>query len=241
MRYLPTAAALAGLLTSAVLVPSGVSSAEPGRPDTGSEGRAGSAPTAGDTTHRRPTPRLAVRYRDVVDRTGSPRAFREFDRVGNQVFNPLLDQGAWHGFTLPAEPDEYGGFTGPMVISEEYSLFFAHELDQLSVRADGRPVDLAAARSHEVFAIPGALVQRYDLDRFAIELELRYADSRTAVIRTRVTNHTRSRQRLELAWRGALSDRWDPPTTLAEKYPDWTRSVTGTDTGVRFTFGRLRS
>ncbi|MDN5794328.1 MAG: alpha-glucosidase [Intrasporangium sp.] len=257
MRPVFTVTAVAGLLASAVLAPAGLGIAQPGLPESGTRAHArASAPTHASTSgsgtpdgvvgtrhrpHQRPTARTAGQYRDVIDRTGSPQAFREFDRVGNQVFNPLLDLGAWHGFTLPARADEYGGFTGPMVISEEYSLFFAHELDRLAISADGRPVDLSTARSREVFAIPGALIQRYDFGRFGLDLELRYADSRSAIIRTSLTNHARSKLRLDLTWQGRLLDRWDATTTVAEKYPDWTRSVAATDTGVRFAFGRLRS
>lgn len=186
-------------------------------------------------------PELADQYRNVIDRTGSPEAFRMFDSVGNQSFNPMLDRGAWHGFTLPADASEYGGFTGPMVISEEYSLFFAHELDKLSITVDGQQMDLASAASDEIYEIPGALVQRFDFENFGLELELRFADSRTAIMRTQLVNHTDAEQPLELAWQGELLDKWTPTTTLAEQYPTWQRSVTGHDTGVTFSFGELRS
>src|SRR5699024_6385012 len=173
----------------------------------------------------RPTPQLAAQYRDVLDRAGSPQAFREFDDRSNQRFNPLLDAGAWHGFTLPVEPDEYGGFTGPMVVSEEYSLFFAHELDRLSITADGEPIDLAEATGLDVYAIPGALVQRFDLGDVSLHLELRFAGSRTALVRTQLINHTDAPLDLDLAWEGELLQDWTPTTPLTEVYPDWTRSV----------------
>ncbi|MPV49619.1 alpha-glucosidase [Pseudactinotalea sp. HY160] len=238
MRSMLAATAAAALLAAAVVLPSEAAVA-----DTGPAAN-GAVPAAADGESNRadrPLPRLASQYRDVLDRTGSPLAFREFDGVGNQRFNPLLDAGAWHGFTLPAEPSEYGGFTGPMVIAEEYSVFFAHELDRLTISADGDPVDLSSATSQEIFAIPGALVQSYDFEGFGLELELRFADDRTALVRTRLVNHTASTQALELTWTGELLDQWTPTATVAETYPDWTRSIEATDDGVRFTFGKLRS
>src|SRR5699024_6400808 len=97
MRSMLAATAAAALLAAAVIVPSDGAVADPGP--------AGAAKAAADGD--RPTPDLADQYRDVLDRTGSPQAFRDFDDRSNQRFNPLLDQGAWHGFTLPAEADEY--------------------------------------------------------------------------------------------------------------------------------------
>ncbi|MDO5737504.1 MAG: alpha-glucosidase [Propionibacteriaceae bacterium] len=202
------------------------------------EGEGSGSDRLGDPS---PAPLLANGYQNVIDRTGSPEAFRMFDNSGNQVFNPLLDQGAWHGFTLPANASEYGGFTGPMVISEEYSLFFAHELDKLSITSGGQSVDFSNAKSEQIYEIPGALVQRFEFEQFGLELDLRFADSRTAIIRTRLVNHTGSENPLELTWEGALLDKWTPSKDLSEQYPTWSRSITGHDTGVSFGFGELRS
>ena len=47
-----------------------------------------------------------------LDRHGSPTALQDFDAAGNQRFNPLFDAGAWHGFLLPGDTADDGGFTG---------------------------------------------------------------------------------------------------------------------------------
>ncbi|MGL4507779.1 MAG: alpha-glucosidase, partial [Aeromonas sobria] len=146
-------------------------------------------------------PEQATQYRDVIDRRGTPIQFRDFDSYSNLKYNPLLDLGAWHGFLLPAKDSEWGGFTGPMVIAEEYSLFFARELDKLTLSdASGRPFPLTSARKQEVYAIPGALVQRFEFEPFTLELELRYGDARTALIRTRLINQTDAQLTLNLNW-----------------------------------------
>ena len=62
---------------------------------------------------------------NIIDRTGSPKQHKEYDKYQNQRFNPLFDLGAWHGFLLPEKKSTYAAFTGPMVIAEEYSLFIA--------------------------------------------------------------------------------------------------------------------
>lgn len=194
----------------------------------------GSAPVA--------KPEQAVQYKDVIDRRGTPTQFRDFDSYSNLKYNPLLDLGAWHGFLLPASDNEWGGFTGPMVISEEYSLFFASELDKLTLSDEsGRPYPLTAASKQEIYAIPGALVQRFEFEPFTLELELRYGDSRTALIRTRLQNHTDAPLTLNLNWQGELLNQWDAKDTVASKYPTWTRTISESDKGVEFQFGKLRS
>ena len=52
---------------------------------------------------------------NVIDRTGTPKQHKEYDKYQNQRFNPLFDLGAWHGFLLPEKkhlrrlywPDDY--------------------------------------------------------------------------------------------------------------------------------------
>lgn len=93
-----------------------------------------------------PSATLANQYQNVIDRSGTPLQFRDFDSYANLKYNPLLDLGAWHGFLLPASDSEWGGFTGPMVIAEEYSLFFARELDKLTLSDEsGRAFPLTSA------------------------------------------------------------------------------------------------
>ncbi|MGL6627191.1 alpha-glucosidase [Aeromonas jandaei] len=187
-------------------------------------------------------PEQAIQYKDVIDRRGTPTQFRDFDSYSNLKYNPLLDLGAWHGFLLPASDKEWGGFTGPMVISEEYSLFFASELDKLTLSdASGRSFPLTSASKQEVYAIPGALVQRFEFEPFTLELELRYGDARTALIRTRLQNHTDAPLTLNLNWQGELLNQWDAKKTIAEQYPDWTRTISQNKQGVEFQFGKLRS
>ncbi|MGL6166491.1 MAG: alpha-glucosidase, partial [Aeromonas veronii] len=187
-------------------------------------------------------PEQAIQYKDVIDRRGTPTQFRDFDSYSNLKYNPLLDLGAWHGFLLPASDKEWGGFTGPMVISEEYSLFFASELDKLTLSdASGRPFPLTSARKQEVYAIPGALVQRFEFEPFTLELELRYGDARTALIRTRLINQTDAPLTLNLNWQGELLNQWDAKDTIASKYPGWTRTISESDKGIEFQFGKLRS
>ena len=64
--------------------------------------------------------------RMTINRLGSPQAMQDFDRYGNQRYNPLFDQGSWHGFLLPDTVEKRGGFNGPLVVAEEYAVFLAN-------------------------------------------------------------------------------------------------------------------
>jgi putative isomerase len=43
---------------------------------------------------------------NVIDRTGTPKQHKEYDKYQNQRFNPLFDLGAWHGFLLPEKQNK---------------------------------------------------------------------------------------------------------------------------------------
>ncbi len=200
----------------------------------------GNAP-ASDADSARPTPELAEQFRDVIDRKGSPAAFQDFGLYSNQKWNPLLDDGAWHGFNLPAKEAEYGGFTGPMIIAEEYSVYFAHQLDRMTLKKDGVALDLSSATEKEIYSIPGSLVQKYDLGDIELALTLRFGDNRTALIRTELVNNTSNPANVEITWTGDLLDQWSATRTLAQQYPSWTRAVSTDGSNVRYSFGVLRS
>ncbi|BDA17224.1 hypothetical protein KAM353_30960 [Aeromonas caviae] len=123
-----------------------------------------------------------------------------------------------------------------------YSLFFASELDKLTLSDEsGRAFPLTSASKQALYAIPGALVQRFEFDPFTLELELCYGDARTALVRTRLINHTDAPLTLKLNWQGELLNQWDANKTVAEQYPAWTRIISQTERGVAFQFGKLRS
>ena len=110
--------------------------------------------------------------RNVIDRFGTPVQHREFDKYGNQRFNPLLDSGAWHGFLLPDTPAGHGAFTGPLIIAEEYPVFIADALEKLQIRnaANGEVFDLASSEA-KVFSSPGSLHQTLLMKDLSVQLD----------------------------------------------------------------------
>jgi hypothetical protein len=43
----------------------------------------------------------AVESVQIIDRSSQPIAFKDYDKYGNQVSNPLFDLGSWHGYLQP--------------------------------------------------------------------------------------------------------------------------------------------
>ena len=182
-----------------------------------------------------------VPYQNVLDRRGSPEAMRDTGPEGHQRFSPLFDLGSWHGYLLPDGSGGYGGFPGPLVVAEEYSVYLARELDRLVLRdAAGRDRVWAGARVR-IASRPGVLTQEYDFDDLSVALALRMASSRSAAVVTTLRNRSGHAQTWRLVWRGALLETWDRTGhSVAGRYPEWRRTLTAVPGGVDIALGRLR-
>ncbi|WP_228290887.1 alpha-glucosidase [Shewanella cyperi] len=172
----------------------------------------------------------------VLDRSGEPNLMQQFDSYGNQAFNPLADAGAWHGYLLPQSPK--AGFSGPLIVAQEFSLYLAPMLEQLQPSIDGRPLDFASADS-QMQACAGELRQLFSWPELTLKLALRFVDGRSALIRTELINTGDKPLPLTLEWRGELLSRLTQnkgPLWPADKVPSW-QPTTG---GLRLSFPELQ-
>jgi len=179
---------------------------------------------------------------NVIDRTGTPTQFKNYDKYQNQRFNPLFDLGAWHGFLLPEQQNTYAAFTGPLIIAQEYSLFIAEKLEELSIvdLASKQPLDFSQAKISRN-SQPGLLKQTFVFKQLTLKLCLRYISNRTAIITTEITNHSVKPLALSLTWQGKLLSQWDDKKTVNQALPHWQRSISSTESGITFHFGQVRS
>jgi len=183
--------------------------------------------------------------KNLIDRTGTPKKHKDYDSYKNQKYNPLFDLGAWHGFLLPNEKSALGAFTGPLIITQEYGLFIAEKLEQLNVElnsevGESTKLDFSKAK-HQQYSAPGTLYQRYDFEQLSVELTLRYASNRTAILVTKMTNNSTSRQKLALSWQGTLLSSWDDKKTVQQALPDWSRKLSSNKNGININFSKVRS
>lgn len=185
-------------------------------------------------------PLHAEQFKNVIDRTGSPEYMRDYDFDDHQRFNPLFDNGAWHGHLLPDSTEGMGGFPGTALLTEEYINFMANNFDRLSVFKEGNKVDF----SMEAYSLPGALVQKLTSADVSVEMTLRFATNRTSLLETKIN----SNGPLELVWDGELLEKYhakqgEPQSdkTIDEQYPDYDRVLKATNNGLTVNFGKVRS
>lgn len=183
----------------------------------------------------------------VLNRIGTPLFFQHFDAYKNQQFNPFFDLGAWHGYLLPQRTQDYGAFTGPMLIMEEYGLYSATALDKLTIIDNDTAEPFVVIRDKsQVFSEPGALHQSLILTndngcRIKLDKSLYFATNRSALIKTNITNLCSKSLNLSVQWRGKLLDKWNDKQLLRDVFPQWKRTVSNVNHSVVFSFGKLRS
>lgn len=155
---------------------------------------------------------------------------------GTNNYNNFSDMGAWHGYYLHdmEATDLYGGFAGPVVIGEEYPVNLSDAISKIVVSdRDGKVYDLKASKADAVY-YPGRLVQSYELDEFALKLELIFGTNRSAVIKTSIENKTQEDLELQIKWQGKIFELYQG------KY-DLGASLEATEDGVDVHFSDIRS
>lgn len=192
------------------------------------------------TPHQGAATLKANEFRNVIDRSGAPQAMLDYDFDEHQRFNPLFDDGAWHGHLLPASNAGMGGFPGPALLTEEYINFMANNFDRLSVYKDGQKVALTM----KAYSIPGALIQTLTAPGITVKMTLRFVTSRTSLLATEITTDTP----LELVWDGELLEKYhdqqqkpQSDQTIEQAFPDYNRTLHATADGLTVTFGKVRA
>ncbi|MGB0834589.1 MAG: alpha-glucosidase [Psychrobium sp.] len=171
--------------------------------------------------------------RSTIDRSGSATAFKDFDKYGNQKLNPLFDNGSWHGFTQPNDAAQYGGFTGPMIIAQEYPINLATQLDKLTISdANSEKIYAFENAKADIQTLPGQLVQDYDFGDFTLHLTLQFVSQRIALIQSSFTNKLNKPLRLDLNWQGKLNQLWQPKKALTDTLKNWQPQISDDLQGI---------
>jgi len=129
-----------------------------------------------------------------------------------------------------------------MVIAEEYSLFIAEKLEQLTITdlSNKQTLDFSKAKITRTSA-PGELQQKFVFKKLTLELSLHFISNRTAIIETKISNHSNDDLALALTWQGELLTQWDEKRTVKEALPQWQRKLTTDTNEVIFHFGEARN
>ena len=150
----------------------------------------------------------ALDFKDLLPYSGSVSHIEPRDKWRNlEIPAVYIDKGAWHGFHLPSEAQEYGSFPGPLIISQEYSIYFSKNLQQLSLLdTKGSIKALSEATTQRRYSLPSGLYQEYHWPEVTLKLALNFVDKRSAVISTTLINHTDKPQQWRLEWQGKPFD-----------------------------------
>ena len=177
-------------------------------------------------------------YLNVINRRGNPKAMCVFDHYQNQKYNHLMDCGSWHGFLLPE--DNRCGFTGPALIAEEYSVYLAEGLDQLTIKnlTDQKTLEFTCCTAQ---SFPGRLLRTLINDTLTIKMQLHFISSRTALVSTRIINNTDEALNLQLRWTGAMHSQWTEKQTVAQQFPEWKRHWSCNEQEITGHFGEIRA
>ena len=181
-------------------------------------------------------------FDNIIDRTGNPKKVQDYDDYLNQQYNPFIDLGAWHGFLLPEDKTTFGAFTGPMVIAQEYSLFIAEQLEQLSIRdlSTQQVLDFASAKS-QLKSQPGKLSQIYQFNDVTIELTLTFVSNRSALVETAFHNTSNQQKSYQINWQGELLTQLSSTQSVETSFPQLNAKVLMDKNTVVFAFSKVRS
>ncbi|WP_263078884.1 alpha-glucosidase [Endozoicomonas sp. Mp262] len=200
-----------------------------------------------DTSMLNPKGELALKYDNVLNRSGDPAAMKDLDSQGNIAYNPLFDKGSWHGFLLPDSADTEGAFTGPSIIAEEYNALLGKYMDKLTLTdtGSGSVYSMSNATEKKKISYPGALYQRYDFGDLEVAIELRFVDQRISLVKTTVLNKTGNSKRLTFNWSGELTETWfrqngKDSSTVTERYGEDFRILAVNADGVDVRLNRQR-
>lgn len=116
------------------------------------------------------------------------------------------DLGAWSGYALPENESSYnaGAFIGPMVMTGRGWL--AQSLAEPDLSINGKKFDFARNIQTSEY-LPGKLIQTYKNGNLKFVTELCFATSRSAVVRSTITNLTEAPLNISLKWKGGVFEK----------------------------------
>lgn len=133
-------------------------------------------------------------YPNVLELTTTVEQTRKIEPT---IFSDL---GAWHGYALPAQPEDYGSFTGPLLMDMRGE-WLANTIAQLKVQENGKPVEWLPTKSTLTY-LPGLLQQTLVSDHLRVEMELIFVSARQSLIHTRLINTSTRTATINISWQG---------------------------------------
>ena len=112
------------------------------------------------------------------------------------------DKGAWFAYALPEKKENYGSFTGPLLMEME-GKWLANTIAQLNIIENGKAIDLSMAKANNCY-YPGLLKQEYTIENLVVTVDLLFVNNKEAHIQTTITNTSKILRKLRIAWKGQV-------------------------------------
>lgn len=119
------------------------------------------------------------------------------------------DLGAWHAYGLPGAKQDYGSFTGPLIMDMD-GRWLSNTIARLQISEEGQSIDLSGGKV-SLHYYPGLLQAGYQVDQLDIQQRLIFVSPREARMQTIVRNLSAKARRIDLSFTGK--------TLLAGVYP----------------------
>ena len=139
---------------------------------------------------------LRDQYVDVLNIKKIPSEEKNLDAFG------FSDMGAWHAYSLPPDDSvQYSaGFCGPLLMKNSGRWLWKMSSQLLLTNENGVQLEWQKEKS-EIHYYPGKLVQSHSTSALKAEQSLIFADERTALIGSAVTNFSKEEQKFRIKLR----------------------------------------
>lgn len=120
--------------------------------------------------------------------------------VKNIESSVFSDLGAWHAYAFPQRKEDYGGFSGPLLMDMD-GRWLANSFSQLHIYENGKEIKFSSAKAVLNY-YPGLLEQDLKIDGLIINLKLIFVSDRKALVQTKIINRSNLKRNITISYKG---------------------------------------
>lgn len=135
-------------------------------------------------------------YYNVIEIEGNIDSYKD---INTTMFSDL---GAWHAYAVPKGKNEYGGFTGPMLMDID-GRWLSNNFTKLNIIEDGEKLDFTNFK-REVKYFPGKLEISLFSDDINVIQTLIFVDNRNSIIKTSIENNSAYKKNIKVTFEGEI-------------------------------------
>jgi len=110
------------------------------------------------------------------------------------------DMGAWHAYSLPARPEDYGGFNGPVLFNRKGDVV-SESVAKIALQINNIPF---VFNQPVASYLPGMAVMKYTTNEITLEQSLIFTDKRSALVRNTIKNNSSVPVSVKVSWSGKV-------------------------------------